>query len=581
MRITTMNFWLLALVTPLCACTEVSSLPISQNQRPTPEAIPQVSQDASIRMRNVPELNLVEDSLQPNQLSASDQPTDPAFHLQWSHEMLNATSIPSSNKVVVAVIDSGIRTINTNDLKLTNIHPLSKDFTVTGETLGNIQRVHEFSLASQSRHGSHIAAVFLQIRNNGIGAKPLLDDVSVMVLNVLKLKEIRKNNVKDYFELVAEPEIVANAIIYAVENGADIINLSLASYTKSDSINDAIQFATERNTLVVVAAGNEGGRRNSELSYELEGKIVVGSVNSLGLLSSFSNNGEVEAPGGEIPLSEEGIPISKDWCIPVDKDQEKVEGIVHFISEPDDDGWEEILLSCSGTSIAAALTSGVAASVESILKQASIESPILLESIIKSTASEVQGTGVSIVNAGAAVGLAQVLVSKEFEVYPPAEQFLKYLRNRGGMMIERGIRDKDISYVKKSLELFEDIDSLNNSLVGKKEWNEICWVGGLLAGLDNDIDYLDRLLPICEQAIEEAGPDPSYHYAALDSKMVVNILRGQTAQARDDLEKLMDAVSNGLIRKDSSAIRLRQELLSTTPTEGNRNRIIYSMLRED
>lgn len=88
---------------------------------------------------------------------------------------------------------------------------------------------------------------------------------------------------------------VAQAIDWAVARGARIINLSLGSDERSAIVQDAIKRAAERNVLVVASAGNENRPAISYPAHDMvsgatgERSLSVGSVDTVGLKSSFSN----------------------------------------------------------------------------------------------------------------------------------------------------------------------------------------------------------------------------------------------------------------------------------------------------
>lgn len=97
---------------------------------------------------------------------------------------------------------------------------------------------------------------------------------------------------------------VARGIEFAVRNGADIINLSLSiDSTHSKSVETAIEFATNNNVAVVIAAGNSGIDASSLCPMHVPNTIVVGAVDQNGNRASFSNYGNVvtvSAPGTQI-----------------------------------------------------------------------------------------------------------------------------------------------------------------------------------------------------------------------------------------------------------------------------------------
>ena len=92
---------------------------------------------------------------------------------------------------------------------------------------------------------------------------------------------------------------VASAIISAVKDGADVINLSLGGETVSEVLKASVSYANNHGIPVIAAVGNEGvGYVNFPAAYE--GVIGVASVGANGRIANFSNFGkgvDLAAPG--------------------------------------------------------------------------------------------------------------------------------------------------------------------------------------------------------------------------------------------------------------------------------------------
>lgn len=104
-----------------------------------------------------------------------------------------------------------------------------------------------------SAHGTHVAGIIGSTKN-GIGQAPF---VQLMFLRVVPAEGDERD--KD----------IANGIRYAVDNGADIINLSAGKYfaRNADYVTDAIKYAESKGVLFVVAAGNEGTNIEATVNY--------------------------------------------------------------------------------------------------------------------------------------------------------------------------------------------------------------------------------------------------------------------------------------------------------------------------
>ncbi|WP_461070823.1 S8 family peptidase [Spirosoma horti] len=155
---------------------------------------------------------------------------------------------------------------------------------------------------SGTRHGTHVAGIIAADRTNALGVQGIADRVQIM-------------------SLVANPDgderdkDVANAIRYAVDNGAQIINMSFGKYFSPDQavVDEAIRYAERKGVLLVHVAGNDQLDLDSARMYPtplfLNGQqapnlITVGASdrsNDSSLVAEFSNYGgrtvDVFAPG--------------------------------------------------------------------------------------------------------------------------------------------------------------------------------------------------------------------------------------------------------------------------------------------
>jgi subtilisin family serine protease len=155
-------------------------------------------------------------------------------------------------------------------------------------------------------HGTHVAAIVGAVRGNGIGIDGIAPAVRIMPIRAVPDGDERDKD-------------VANAIRYAVDNGAHIINMSFgkAFSPNKDVVDEAVRYADERGVLLIHAAGNDGAdleRKDNFPNREfLDGGraahwISVGASSwkaaSDTLAAPFSNFGrtrvDVFAPGVDI-----------------------------------------------------------------------------------------------------------------------------------------------------------------------------------------------------------------------------------------------------------------------------------------
>ncbi len=94
-------------------------------------------------------------------------------------------------------------------------------------------------------HGTHVAGLIAAVRNNGIGIDGVADHVRIMSVRAVPDGDERDKD-------------VANAIRYAVDNGAKIINMSFGKgYAwNKDAVDKAVKYARKHDVLLVHAAGN-------------------------------------------------------------------------------------------------------------------------------------------------------------------------------------------------------------------------------------------------------------------------------------------------------------------------------------
>ncbi|MBX2844996.1 MAG: S8 family peptidase [Saprospiraceae bacterium] len=155
-------------------------------------------------------------------------------------------------------------------------------------------------------HGTHVAGIIAAVRDNGIGMNGVANHVWIM-----PIRTVPKGDEHD--------KDVANAIRYAVDNGARVVNMSFGkSHSPHEKIvAEAIQYAEDKGVLLVHAAGNDGNDLDTKSNYPtnyssfIKGKVktylTVGasSINSdEAFPATFTNYGEkkvdVFAPGVDI-----------------------------------------------------------------------------------------------------------------------------------------------------------------------------------------------------------------------------------------------------------------------------------------
>lgn len=141
--------------------------------------------------------------------------------------------------------------------------------------------------ADDHGHGTHVAGTIAAAIDNGHGGAGVCPECRLLPVKVLD-----ENNLGAW-------STVAEGLLYAAEQGADIINLSLGGPQQSQTLTEAIRYVQEQGVLVVAAAGNAGGS-SPFYPAALDDVLAVGATNEDDEIWYLSNTGvyvDVVAPG--------------------------------------------------------------------------------------------------------------------------------------------------------------------------------------------------------------------------------------------------------------------------------------------
>lgn len=225
--------------------------------------------------RNNPDVEYV----QPNyKVKTYFTPNDSMYNLQWA---LTEIQVPpawditqAASDVTVAIVDTGV------DLD----HPDLAANIVTGTDIIDANTPPE----DEDGHGTHVAGIVAAVTNNSKGVSGIASGAKIMPIRVLG------PNGGYSFDIYY-------GIKWAVDHGANIINLSLGMASSDVILEEAVNDAHDKGVIVVAAAGNE----NSSISYPAayDHVIAVGATDENDQRASFSNHGpqiDVAAPGVDI-----------------------------------------------------------------------------------------------------------------------------------------------------------------------------------------------------------------------------------------------------------------------------------------
>ncbi|MBL0218530.1 MAG: peptidase S8 [Myxococcales bacterium] len=212
-------------------------------------------------------------------------PNDPMYAKQWHLRQIGmpkAWKLADGNGVIVAVLDTGVayedykKFIQLPDLK-------GVEFVKPFDFVTNTKHAND-----DHGHGSHVTGTIAQMTNNGIGVAGVARNVKIMPLKVLSAQG--SGSVGG----------IADAIRYAADNGAKVINMSLGGAFPSKVLAKAVEYAHKKGVTVVCAAGNES---RSKVGYPAAypGAIAVSATQDDEAITFYSNYGkeiDIAAPGG-------------------------------------------------------------------------------------------------------------------------------------------------------------------------------------------------------------------------------------------------------------------------------------------
>ncbi len=145
-------------------------------------------------------------------------------------------------------------------------------------------------------HGTHVAGIVAATTNNSLGVASLGYDTKLISVKVLD------NTGSGFYSWIA------SGVIWAADNGAKVINLSLGGSSDSQTLRDAVSYAWGKGVVIVAAAGNSNNSRALYPAYYTN-SIAVAATDSNDNKASFSSYGswvDVAAPGVSILSTYQG-----------------------------------------------------------------------------------------------------------------------------------------------------------------------------------------------------------------------------------------------------------------------------------
>jgi subtilisin family serine protease len=241
--------------------------------------------------------------LEPNHVVyAADMVPNDTFYLP-QQENLQVIGLPSAweisvgNNMQLAIIDTGVDLdhsdlVNKIWLNLAEI----PDNGVDDDDNGYVDDTHGWDFVNNDNvpqddnsHGSFVSGIAAAESDNGIGIASVSWQTEILPLKVLNSSGSGNSSA------------VAEAIIYAADNGVKIINLSLETDMESQALADAVVYAADKGCLMIAAVGNGGGDVSYPAKYA--DVLAVSATNNQDIPWSYGNKGpevDISAPGVDI-----------------------------------------------------------------------------------------------------------------------------------------------------------------------------------------------------------------------------------------------------------------------------------------
>ena len=231
-------------------------------------------------------------------------PNDPYYPYQWNFDnptsgginMGTAWSVQTgSQDVIIGILDTGVAYEDLNRTYLQAPDLAQTSFVPGYDFINNDAHAND-----DEGHGTHVAGTIAQSTNNGIGCAGVAFNCTIMPVKVLDSRGS------------GTATALADGLIFAANNGADVINMSLGwppGYDPGQTVRDAVAYAYNQGVTIVAASGNDGETQISYPAAYDEYVIAVGATRFDEQVTSYSNTGvslDIVAPGGDLDVDQNG-----------------------------------------------------------------------------------------------------------------------------------------------------------------------------------------------------------------------------------------------------------------------------------
>jgi subtilisin family serine protease len=236
--------------------------------------------------KDADDVEWVEQSVQYKRFS-----TDPYYEYQWNMAEMKldqAHKITRGKGAVVAVVDTGVSEGKDGYSRLLKGYDFAQNDDDASDT--------DADKSGSGSHGTHVAGTIAQATDNNEGVAGIAPEASILPVRVFGY-DARAGGI------TTTSEIVAAGIVWAADNGANVINLSLGGYSDANVVREACDYAYRAGVTVIAASGNDGYTDTIAYPAAYDSVIAVGATGPKGAVAYYSNQGnllDLVAPGGDM-----------------------------------------------------------------------------------------------------------------------------------------------------------------------------------------------------------------------------------------------------------------------------------------
>jgi thermitase len=205
--------------------------------------------------------------------------SEPGLNQQWALEQIQAVPLPgiakSNSPVLVAVLDTGIDREHED---------------LCGAVIADANFTESATTDDVYGHGTHIAGIIAARNDNNLGVVGLAPESSLVNVKVADDKGR------------CQISALTDGIIWAADNGATVINISIEMRESTSELREAVDYAWRKGAVIIAAAGNDG-QESPVYPASYENCIGVTAIQENGTLAPLANFGDwvdVAAPGFNI-----------------------------------------------------------------------------------------------------------------------------------------------------------------------------------------------------------------------------------------------------------------------------------------